>query len=88
MTDFSRLRSALVEKLKGQAVNIHVRCGNELYFQVDRSDLPDLAEFLRADFRAELMLMVANDRRADKGTFEVHYLFANARDNWFVRYLD
>ncbi len=84
MTDFSRLRSALVEKLKGQAVNIHVRRGNELYFQVDRSDLPDLAEFLRADFRAELMLMAANDRRADKGAIELHYLFANDCENWFV----
>jgi len=84
VTDFSRLRSALVEKLKSQAVNIHVRCGNELYFQVDRSDLPDLAEFLRADFRAELMLMVANDRHADKGAIELHYLFANDRENWFV----
>ena len=84
MTDFSRLRSALAEKLKGQAVNIHVRRGNELYFQVDRSDLPDLAEFLRADFHAGLMLMVANDRRADKDAIELHYLFANDRENWFV----
>jgi Ni,Fe-hydrogenase III large subunit len=28
--------------------------------------------------------MAANDRRADKGVFEVHSLFANDHENWFV----
>ena len=68
--DFSRLRSALAERLKSQVVNIRVRGGNTLYFQIDRGDVVALARFLRSDFRAELMLMVANDRRADKGAFE------------------
>ncbi len=49
-----------------------------------RADAPALAEFLRRDFNAELILMVANDRRADKGVFEVHYLFAQSRENWFL----
>ena len=84
MTDFSQLRSALEEKLNGQAVNVHIRRGNELHFQIDRADVLDLAKFLRSDFRAELMLMVANDRRGDKGAFELHYLFANSRENWFA----
>lgn len=43
-----------------------------------------LAALLQDDFRARLILMVANDRRADKGAFEVHYLFANGAENWFV----
>jgi Ni,Fe-hydrogenase III large subunit/Ni,Fe-hydrogenase III component G len=84
MTNFSRLQSALAEKLKGRATNVRIRRGNELHFQLVRGDAPYLAEFLRADFGAELMLMVANDRRADKGLFEVHYLFANPRENWFA----
>ena len=49
-----------------------------------RGDAPALAEFLRRDFNAELILMVANDRRADKGVFEVHYLFAQDREDWFL----
>ena len=28
--------------------------------------------------------MAATDRRADRGTFEVHYLFAPERENWFL----
>jgi Ni,Fe-hydrogenase III component G len=43
-----------------------------------------LAKILHADFNAELRLMVANDRRADKGVFEIHYLFVNDRENWYA----
>ena len=35
-------------------------------------------------FGAELVFMAATDRRADRGVFEVHYLFAPKRENWFV----
>src|SRR6266481_2473249 len=84
MNDFSRLQSALAEKLDGRATNIRIGRGNELHFQIERGDALHLADFLRADFGAELILMAANDRRADKGVFEVHYLFANDRENWFA----
>lgn len=84
MTDFSRLQSALAENFKDRAANICIRRGNELHFQIGRGDAPRLAEMLRTDFNTELTLMVANDRRADKGAFEVHSLFANDRENWFV----
>jgi Ni,Fe-hydrogenase III large subunit/Ni,Fe-hydrogenase III component G len=84
VTGFSQMRSALAAKLKREPVDFNVRRGNELHFQIDRADVLDLAQVLRADFRAELMLMVANDRCADKGAFEVHYLFANNRENWFA----
>lgn len=84
MTDFSQLRSALAQKLEGQAVNIHARRGNELHFHIDRAGVLSLAKFLRSDFGAELTLMVANDRRANKGAFELNYLFENNRENWFA----
>src|SRR5712691_1920289 len=84
MNDFSRLQSTLAEKLNGRATNIRIRRGNELHFQIERGDALHLADFLRTDFGAELILMVANDRRADKGVFEIHYLFANDRENWFA----
>src|SRR5262249_37503173 len=32
----------------------------------------------------ELIFMAATDRRQDRGNFEVHYLFACERENWFV----
>src|SRR6266852_8287641 len=84
MNDFSRLQSTLAEKLSGRATNIRIRRGNELHFLIERGDALHLAAFLRADFGAEVILMVANDRRADKGVFEIHYLFANDRENWFA----
>ncbi|HEY7617792.1 MAG TPA: NADH-quinone oxidoreductase subunit C, partial [Terriglobales bacterium] len=84
MTDFSPLRSQIAEKLKRGTSNFQVRRDNELHFQIERADALDLADLLRAHFGAELILMIANDRRADKGAFEIHYLFANERENWFV----
>ncbi len=84
MTDFSRLQTALHDNLQGRATNIRVRRSNELHFQIMRGDAQRLAELLRADFGAELILMVANDRRVDKGVLEVHYLFGNDRENWFA----
>lgn len=84
MTEFSRLQAALAENFNGRTANLCVRRGNELHFQMGRGDAPRLAEMLRADFNTELTLMVANDRHADKGGFEVHFLFANDRENWFV----
>ncbi|HEX9438529.1 MAG TPA: NADH-quinone oxidoreductase subunit C, partial [Roseiflexaceae bacterium] len=84
MTDFAHLLSALAQHLDSQVVNIHIRRGNELHVQIARAAAPRLAEILRADFAAELILMVASDRRADKGVFEIHYLFANDREDWFV----
>ena len=44
-----------------------------------------LAEALRTEHGAELRLMVGDDRRADAGRFEVHYLFAHPTENWFVQ---
>ncbi len=84
MIDFARLRSALSENLNGRATQLCIRRENELHFQIARGDAPRLAEILRTDFAAELALMVANDLRAGKGVFEVHYLFVNDRENWFV----
>ena len=84
MTDFTQLQSALAENFQGRATNIRIRRGNELHFQIARGDASRLAEILRVDFSAELTLMVANDRRADKDVFEIHYLFVNERENWFT----
>ena len=84
MTNFSRLPCALAERLKGGIANARLPRSNELHFHIDRRDIPDLAEILRSDFGAALMLMVANPCRANEAAFEIHYLFANSRENWFA----
>jgi Ni,Fe-hydrogenase III large subunit/Ni,Fe-hydrogenase III component G len=83
MTDFSALRLALARHLEGRTADVHIERGNELHCRITRGTAGRLAGLLRADFGAELALMVGNDR-PEKGAFEVHYLFANARENWFL----
>jgi Ni,Fe-hydrogenase III large subunit/Ni,Fe-hydrogenase III component G len=55
-----------------------------LHCTVRPADVQALAALLRAGFRAELIFMAAADRRAAGGAFDVHYLFAPERENWFV----
>ncbi|NTU78625.1 MAG: formate hydrogenase [Chloroflexales bacterium] len=55
-----------------------------MHLRVARPEVVSLAQMLRDEFQAELTLMVANDRRADQGRFEVVYLFACRRENWFA----
>lgn len=83
MTDFSALKSALAGHFEGKAADVRIVRSNELHCGIARGAARRLAGILRTDFGAELALMVANDR-PDRGAFEVHYLFANTRENWFV----
>jgi Ni,Fe-hydrogenase III large subunit/Ni,Fe-hydrogenase III component G len=84
MTDFARLRSALEAQLQGRVADIRIRRGNELHCRTADGAHRDLAELLRRQFGAELILMAANDRRAGRSVFEVHYLFACQDENWFL----
>ena len=84
MNHLTRVQSALLAQFGGRVSDIRINRGNELHCRIAYGDAPALAELLRHDSQTELILMVANDRRGDKGVFEIHYLFANDRDNWFV----
>jgi Ni,Fe-hydrogenase III large subunit/Ni,Fe-hydrogenase III component G len=84
MSHFAHLQATLNAQFQERITQIRVRCGNELHFQVARGEALRLATLLDQDFDARLILMVGNDRRADLGVFEVHYLFANDAENWFV----
>ncbi len=84
MTDFSHLQVALANDLQGDVAQMSVQRSNELHCQLARGAAPRLARLLRASFQTELVLMVANDRRADQRVFEVHYLFANDLGDWFL----
>ncbi|MBI5876952.1 MAG: NADH-quinone oxidoreductase subunit C [Chloroflexi bacterium] len=83
MTDFDQLPAALAEQLDGRASGLHIRHGRAVYFQIARDDTRRVAEMMR-DAGAELILMTADDRRADRGGFDVHYLYAQRRANWFA----
>jgi len=84
MTKFTQLQSALTENFHEHISNVRIQRGNELHFQISPGDALPLAKILHADFDSELRLMVANDRRADKGVFEIHYLFVNDKENWYA----
>ena len=85
MTTLDQLQSTLNAHLRDHLTAACVRRGNELHVQITQGDALHLAQVLRRDYKTELVLMVANDRRAERGGFEVHYLFANNAENWFVR---
>jgi Ni,Fe-hydrogenase III large subunit/Ni,Fe-hydrogenase III component G len=56
----------------------------EVHCALPADDLGALHRLLVEQLGAELRLMVGTDRRADRDAFEVHYLFARGRENWFV----
>ena len=64
---------------------VRVVRGRELHCRVGPADVAPLARLLMRELRAELRLMVGSDRRAGRGVFEVHYLFARPREDWFVQ---
>lgn len=84
MTDFSHLQAALSAEFQGRVMDIQIRRGNELHLRLARGAALPLAQFLRQQFHAEPIFLAANDRLADTGKIEVHYLFANGPENWFV----
>lgn len=83
MIDFSELQLSLARQFEDAIGDVQIMRGNELHCHIARGTARRLAVLLRVDFGAALVLMVANDR-PDRGLFEVHYLFANSRENWFV----
>jgi len=84
MNNFLNLQTTLAAQFEGRVSRMQVRRGNELHLQVERGEALALANLLHNDFNAVLALMVANDCRANRGVFEVHYLFAQDAENWFV----
>ena len=84
MTRLPQLGRALAERLTDRVTGVRVVRDNELHCSVRAPAVPALAELLRAGFGAELIFMAAADRRADRGAFEVHYIFGPERENWFL----
>jgi Ni,Fe-hydrogenase III large subunit/Ni,Fe-hydrogenase III component G len=82
--DLERVAAVLDQRLAGGLGSPRVRRGAELHCGLPRGGAPALAHALRQELGAELRLMVATDRRADRHAFEVHYLFGPEREHWFV----
>ncbi len=82
--DLSRVVDLLPRIADGAITNLHTVRGNEIHCRVRRGAVQDLGTALHVEFRAELLLMVAEDRRTGDGGYAVHYLFANRTEHWFV----
>lgn len=85
MTDFTPVLTALKEKLTVPALDFQVRQANQLLLHLAAEEILPLAELLRGSYQTELTVMVANDRRAGQGCYEVNYLFINESADWFVQ---
>jgi Ni,Fe-hydrogenase III large subunit/Ni,Fe-hydrogenase III component G len=76
---------AVVAALGPRLAEARIVRGREIHGTVRAGDALRLAQMLRADFGADLRLMVANDRRGDLDAFEVYYLYAHPGENWFLQ---
>ena len=75
---------SVIEALAGRLSEVRIVRDREIHGSVKTGGALRLAQALRADFGAELRLMVGNDRRRDISAFEVYYLFAHPTENWFL----
>ena len=75
---------SVVDALRGHLSEASIVREREIHGSMKAGGALRLAQALRADFGAELRLMVGNDRRRDIGAFEVYYLFAHPTENWFL----
>ncbi len=75
---------SVMQALGGRLSEARIVRDREIHASVKAGGALRLAQALRADFGAELRLMVGNDRRVDIGAFEVYYLFAHPTENWFL----
>ncbi|HEV8437945.1 MAG TPA: NADH-quinone oxidoreductase subunit C [Methylomirabilota bacterium] len=85
MTDLRALAQRLRVMIGGRVSDVRVVRGRQMACRIQPGDALPLAERLRADFGAELRLMVATDRRADARRFELYYVFAQPREDWFLQ---
>jgi Ni,Fe-hydrogenase III large subunit/Ni,Fe-hydrogenase III component G len=84
MSGFLRLEASLRAVAGDQLTALRTVGPDQVHLVVDAPAVPPMAAALREQFGAELALMVGDDRRLTHGRYDVHYLFAQARENWFV----
>jgi Ni,Fe-hydrogenase III large subunit/Ni,Fe-hydrogenase III component G len=83
MTDLSVVHRAMTDA-PVDARDVVIRRGNEVHCRILPSHVRALGEAACGDLGAELILMAAEDRRAETGGFVVHYLFAHRGAGWLL----
>jgi Ni,Fe-hydrogenase III large subunit/Ni,Fe-hydrogenase III component G len=85
MTSAVAIAERVGRAMGGRLLDLRPTRPREISGRLEPGSALRLAQCLRADFGAELLLMVAADRRGDAGRFEVHYLFAHSAEDWFLQ---
>ncbi len=83
MSPIDRVQQALADRA-GDVRDVSRRRGNEVHCLVSSAALKDIGTLACRDLGAELIMMAAEDRRRETGSFFVHYLFAHRLDRWFI----
>lgn len=79
MTDLAALARSLTF-----ASDVVVRRGCEVHCRIAPEQLKRMAELAYLELGADLILVAGDDRRAETRAFFAHYLFAQAREHWFL----
>src|SRR6266545_1324222 len=55
--------------------NLEARAPREVHLQIDREDIPQVADYLRDRFGGRPELILAEDTRAERSGFTLRYIF-------------
>src|SRR5436190_8254623 len=83
MTDITTLQRVLQDSELLETIPSLPR-SREPHCVVRPANLPALTALICDRLGAQLIFVGADDRRATRAAFHIHYLFAHPRDRWFV----
>jgi Ni,Fe-hydrogenase III large subunit/Ni,Fe-hydrogenase III component G len=84
MIDVAAAVARLKELLTPQGATGFTARGNVVRFEIGREGIREGARLLLARFEMDLYLLLASDRREDRGGFDLIYLFADPDMDWFA----
>src|SRR5262249_60815391 len=82
MSRLDRILSALGDH-SAQVEEVAVVRANEVHCTVSPRRIKHLGDVVCRDLGAELITMLADDRRRTAKAFFAHYVFAHRTENWF-----
>jgi Ni,Fe-hydrogenase III large subunit/Ni,Fe-hydrogenase III component G len=85
MKELTALRTSLESTLREFNASSFTERNLRFEFQAPRERAAAAAAALMENFSLELSLILGNDRRADRGVFEIYYLFTHPGENWFAQ---
>ncbi len=84
MIDPAAIQEKLREALAPAGATGFAARENLVRFEIGRDGIPEAARLLMDSLSLELYLLLGNDRRGDRGCFDLVYLFAHPGEYWFV----